>query len=107
MRDLAGELGIEDQSALATIQDYDGAVNYVENYRNKLGIGGEDKGHWIHRMLSSLDEVNTQGQAFMARLARAGDFCQRVMDAAKDQAKSRSELQALLDETLRNTGQRT
>ena len=102
LKRFAGEIGIDDNEVLKTITDHDGAVNYIQNYRNRQGIGGDDYGHWINRVLTSLDAVNRQGTEFMAKLQRAGDFSKYFMEELEVRKGDRAGLKELLVEVNDN-----
>ena len=102
LKHFAGEIGIGDEEVLKTITDHNGAVNYVQNYRNRQGIRGDDAGHWINRVLTSLDAANRQGSEFMAKLQRAGDFSKYFMEELEARKGDRAGLRELLVEVNDN-----
>jgi len=60
---MMGEMEIEDSQALNAMTRFEGLHQYIEEYRNKRGISGEDSLHWAVQAMQSCNEaVSSVGQ---------------------------------------------
>jgi uncharacterized membrane protein YkvA (DUF1232 family) len=102
MAKLGGDLGVDMQDEMDAIRDVKSALKYVSDYRNRQGIAGSDRDHWIGRMVTAMNAMTERLTRLQDRLANAGDFIQQVYHKLHAAGEDRAQVQAVLQEVIRN-----
>lgn len=102
LRHHSASLGLDMEDELAAIKDVEGAINYVHDYRNKKGIGGPDRDHWIERIVTAMNTMYERVTRLQGRLQTAGDFIQQIYGKLEEAGEDRDRLQEILQEVIRN-----
>lgn len=111
MRRLGESIGSAvDMDALNDLKSYEGALDYVNNYRNKQGItGSEDGAYWTMQILEKVNRSNESLSAARDRIGNILEFMQskvaEIQDAGEDRTKLNSIRNDLLNSEFRDTEQ--
>lgn len=102
LRHQGASLGLELEDELEAIKDVEGAMHYVHDYRNKKGIGGPGRDHWIERIVAAMNTMYERVTRLKDRLQTAGDFVQQIYGKMEEAGEDRDRLQEILQEVIRN-----
>ena len=87
------EFGIGDEKVLKELNDWDGIINYLNDYRQQNEVSG-DAAYWIDRVLQATNDARTEGSAFLEQYQGAVEFTKSLtdrIDAAKDDRRALQE----------------
>ena len=98
----AREKGIDLGDALRYAKDFDGVIVYLEEYRNKRGIKGTDKGYWIERVIASCSKAQEKIGRELQRTGKAIETLQKIYDDWNAAGDDPAKLQALLKKMVLN-----
>jgi hypothetical protein len=102
LRHLSASLDLDVAEELRAIKDVEGAINYVQDYRNKQEIGGPDRDHWIERIVTAMHSMFDRVTQLQGRLQNAGDFIQQIYGKLEEAGEDRAKLQEILQEVIRH-----
>lgn len=102
MQRFAKESGIADEEALAAIKDYDGALQYINDYRNARGISGADATNWALRALESTNRGFERLSAWKDRTQDLLELMQSTMARLESAGNDRRKLEAVLRDLKQN-----
>jgi hypothetical protein len=98
----AREKGIDLGDALRYAKDFDGVIAYLEEYRNKRGIKGTDKGYWIERVIASCSKAQEKIGRELQRTGKAIETLQKIYDDWNAAGDDPAKLQAFLKKMVLN-----
>lgn len=102
LRHLSADLRLDIEEELRAIKDVEGAINYVQDYRNKQELGGPGRDHWIERIVTTMNGMFDRVTRLQGRLQNAGDFIQQIYEKLEEAGEDRGKLQEILQEVIRN-----
>jgi uncharacterized membrane protein YkvA (DUF1232 family) len=88
--------------AIHYVKDFDGVITYLEEYRNKRGIQGDDKGHWIERVIASCYMAREKVGRELERTGEAINILQKIYDEWNNAGDDPEKLEALLAKVVQN-----
>lgn len=100
MQRLASENGIVDVAALNDIREFDGMLQYVNDYRNARGISGEDATYWALETMKATNASYASLSAWRDRVGGLLTIMQSAMARLEAIGDDRPALAALREELL-------
>jgi hypothetical protein len=98
----AQDINMDLGDAIRQVKDLDGVIAYLEEYRNKRGIKGDDKGYWIERVIASCSTARVVVRRELERTGEAIDNLQKIYGEWKNAGDDPEKLQELLTKVARN-----
>ena len=95
----AGQLGIRVPDLEAAVNDLDGVLNYVDDYRQQQGVEGEGA-YWINRILEATNRVRDTGLAFQDQYGTAASLVQGINDRMQSAWDDRESLRLVLQDVI-------
>ena len=102
LRHLSDDLGLDVGAELEAIKEAEGVINYVQDYRNKQGLGGLGRDYWVERIVTAMNRVSDRVTRLQGRMRSAGDFIQGIYAKLEEAGDDRVKLQDILQEVIRN-----
>ena len=97
----AAELGIADDALLAQLNDWDGVINYLNDYRREKDVSG-DAAYWIDRVLQVTTDAHAGGSAFLEQYQDAVEFTKTLTERIEAGKDDRARLQEILHDVIRH-----
>jgi uncharacterized membrane protein YkvA (DUF1232 family) len=97
----ARELGIADEKLLEQLDDWDGVVNYLNDYRQQNEVSG-DAAYWIDRVLQVTTEAKAGGSVFLEQYQDVVEFTQTLTERVEAAKDDRAALQEILHDVIRH-----
>ena len=102
MQRFAERAGFTDAQAMEAIKDYDGALQYINDYRNARGIEGADATNWAMRALETTNRAFEKASAWRDRTQGLLELVQSTMARVEQAGNDRAKLEAVLHELRQN-----
>lgn len=95
----AAQLGMHMPDLESAVNDLDGVLNYVDDYRQQADVKGE-AAYWINRVLEATNRVQDAGLAFQERYSGAVGLVQDINDRMQSAWDDGDELRLVLQDVI-------
>ena len=104
LKSTAAELGLDMSGLTAKLDDWDGVIDYLNNYRQQNEVTG-DAAYWIERMLAVSNAAKAGGDAFLKEQEGTVAYVQSLTDRIGAAQDDPNQLREILYEVIRNEQQ--
>lgn len=98
----AQQINLDLGDALRYTKDFDGVITYLQEYRNKYGIKGTDKDHWIERVIGSCSTAQEELEKEKGKIGKGIEVLQNIYDEWNAAGDDYRKVQALLNKVDRH-----
>jgi len=102
MQRFAEQNGFTDAQVMEAIKDYDGALQYINAYRNARGIEGADAVNWAMRAVETTNRAFQNASAWRDRTQSLLELVQSTMARLEQAGNDRAKLDAVLQDLTRS-----
>lgn len=100
----AAEMGLDVSELSDQLNDWDGVVDYLNNYRQENEVSG-DAAYWIERMLAVTNAARAGGDVFLKEQEAAVGYVKSLMERIDVAKNDPAALREILYEVIRNEQQ--
>lgn len=97
-----GSMDLDSSKALNDLNSFEGFYQYVQEFRNAKGIGGEDSKDWALRCMEQCNNAFKSVSALRDEVGQTLKFIQDIFERVQAAGEDRAEIQAILEEVIRN-----
>jgi len=98
----AKEIDLDLGETPKNLKDFDGVVAYLQEYRNKRGIQGTDKGHWIERIIAAGSKAQERIRNEKDKTGKAIELLQNIHDDWDAAGEDRQKVKTVLARVIAN-----
>ena len=97
-----GSMDLDSSSALNDLNSFEGLYQYVQEFRNAKGIGGEDSKDWALRCMEQCNQAFKSVSAMRDEVGQTLKFIQDIFGRVQAAGDDRAAIQEILQEVIRN-----